>query len=470
MPQAQSVDLPKRLPLVITPENRDSSTAKDARLVNCYSEKTPEGDYQIFKRVGLATSSQPSGGAATGRGMWTWRGNIYSIFGAKIYKDGVDVSGIINLDTTNGLYRWSSCLGATPKLQLGNGKKAYNYDSGGGLVLINDGDFPAAFVKGWSYLDGTTYVGRADAGIQGSDINDPVNWNSLNVLVAQIEPDQGVALAKQLVYTISLKQWSTEIFYDAGNATGSPLGAVQGAKINYGCASADSVVSIDGMLAWVCTNQDGNAQVMKMDNLKAEIVSTDPVERLLDSVNFSTETVYSFGFKEAHRFYILTFKNANLTLCYDFDEKMWSQWTDASGNYFPIVACTSDSALVHYFQHESNGRIYTASPSNYTDAGDIITCDLYPPQFDGGTNRIKQMNVMKFICDQTPGSLLQVRKNDNDYQTDKWSNYRTVDLSQKQPQLTNLGSFVRRAHNFRHQSQTAFRMRAVEMQLDIGTL
>lgn len=470
MPQSPTVEIPKRLPLVITPENRYSSTTKDARLVNCYSEKTQEGDYQIYKRVGLTASSQPSGGAATGRGLWNWLGDIYSIFGSKLYKNGVDVSGIINLDTTNGLYRFDSCKGASPKLQLGNGVKGYNYNSGSGLVLITDVDFPAAFVKGWSYLDGTTYVMTQAAAIQGSDINDPVNWDSLNTITAQIEPDRGVALAKQLVYTIAFKEWSTEIFYDAGNATGSPLGTVQGAKLNYGCAHEGSVTSLDGMLLWVSTNREGNAQVMLMDGLKAGIVSTDAVERLLDNADFSTETVYSFGFKEAHRFYVLTLKTANLTLVYDIDEKMWSQWTDANGNYFPIVAIASNSAMVHYLQHESNGRIYTASPTDYTDNGDTITVDIYTPNFDGGTNRRKQMNMLKFVADQVPGSTLQVRKNDQDFTTDKWSNFRYVDLSRKQPVLPNCGMFVRRAYNFRHQSHTAFRMRAVEMQIDLGTL
>lgn len=468
MPQQPTVEIPKQLPLVLTPENRDASTAKDSKLVNAFSEKTPEGDYQIYKRPGLLRSSQPSGGAAVGRGMWYWRGDIYSIFGATLYKSGVAVIGTLN--ATNGLYRFDSCLGGTPKLQMGDGMKAYNYDAGAGLVQITDGDFPVAFVKGWAYLDGTTYVATAAAKIQGDAINDPTSWDPLNFLTAQIEPDMGVGLGKQLVYVVIFKQWSTEIFYDAGNATGSPLGAVQGAKVNYGCAHEGSIAEIDGIFLWISTNQAGNAQVMKMEGLKAEIISSDPVERLLDGVNFSTDTVWSFGFKDAHRFYVVTMKTGNLTLVYDLDENMWTQWTDKEGNYFPIVSVVSDAALIHYMQHESNGRIYTASMNYYTDDGDIITVDLVTPNFDGGTSRRKQMKQMKFIADQVPGSVLQVRKNDNDYAVDKWSNFRYVDMSKELKMLSDCGTFVRRAHNFRHQSNTQFRMRAVEMQIDLGVL
>ena len=50
------------------------------------------------------------------------------------------------------------------------------------------------------------------------------------------------------------------------------------------------------------------------------------------------------------------------------------------------------------------------------------------------------------------------------------TNFRKVDLSIRRPLLTNCGSFTRRAHHLRHQSNTPLRIQAVEMQLDLGTL
>lgn len=467
MPQSPTVALPKRLPLVTLPENRGTDPAQDAKLVNCYVEKMENGEYWIYKRAGLLEAAQPAGTAAAGLGLFNWLGDIYSVFGGTLYKNGIAITG--SVDSTAS-YRFSSSLGSTPKLQLGNGVFAYNYDATNGLVLINDGDFPASFVKGWCYLDGTTYVATPSATIQGSDINDPVNWNPLNVITAQIEPDKGIGLAKQLVYAIIFKQWSTEVFYDAGNATGSPLGTVQGGKANFGCVSADSVQSIDGILIWVCTNQSASTQIIMMEGLKVQIISTDPVERLLDNSNFSV--TYSLQLKNiGHRFYIITAKNSNITLAYDLDQKMWSQWTDVDGNYFPFVASTYNSTtLRHIFQHESDGWLYLVNESYYTDNGDPITADVVTPNFDGGIYRRKQMTMMKFVVDQTPGSVLQVRKNDNDYALDQWSNFRIVDLGQRQPVLTNCGTFVRRAYQLRHQSATPFRIKAVELQLDVGTL
>lgn len=470
-PQQQIPDLPKRLPLIIEPENRGSSAAYDARLVNCYGEKSKDGDYWIYERPGMDEQSRPPAANATGRGVTFWRGNLYSIFADKLYKDGVAQAGTV--DTTSGVYRFDSCLGATPKLQLGNGVKAYNYDTAGGLVQIVDPDFPAAFVKGWAYLDGTTYVMVPSAHILGSDINDPVNWNPLNDILAQIEPDQGKALNKQLVYVVAFKEWTTEVFYDAGNAAGSPLGRVEGAKVNWGCLSADSVQEIDGALIWLGRTRYGSPEVIYLDKVKAEVVSSKPVERLLERADL--DTVYSWTIKiNGHRFYVLTIKDDNLTLAFDLDERgqaAWSQWTDTNGNYLPIVSACANDLLQPLLQHESNGRIYQASNSFADDDGDLITVDIYTPNFDGGIRRRKMLSRLEMISDQQVGSRLAVRVNDYDYDPKRWSNWRYMDLSKKRPYLDDCGTFVRRVHNFRHRSPVRMpRIQAMELQLLLGTL
>ena len=474
MAQAQTVAIPKRIQLVIDPENRGDTPDKDSRLINCYVEtkKGPaENQHWIYERPGLEVDSRPPAADATGRGMYTWRGNVYSIFGDRLYKDGVVVAGTV--DTTNGVYRFDSSLGATPKLQMGNGVEAYNYDSGAGLVNISDADFPASFVKGWAFLDSTTYVGTASSHLLGSDIGDPTAWDPLNDILAYIEPDLGVAVNKQLVYCVFLKQWSTEIFYDAGNSSGSPLGRVEGAKVNWGCLSADSVQRLDGALLWVGATFNGSPEVLLLDNLKVDTVSTGPIERILGIVDFSTETIYSWTIKtDGHRFYVLTCVTANITLVYDLEERLWSQWTDASGNYFPFVAATlSADGTQNLIQHASNGRIYCMDHTLNDDAGDLIQVDIYTPVFDGETRREKNCTMLEIICDRVVGATMQVRVNDADYLATKWTNFRDVDLGQSRPQLTDMGTFSRRAHNFRYKSAVRMpRVQAVDLQLDIGTL
>jgi hypothetical protein len=291
----------------------------------------------------------------------------------------------------------------------------------------------------------------------------------LNAIIAQIEPDMGVALAKQLVYCIAFKQWTTEVFYDASNPTASPLGPVQGAKMNLGCVSQDSVQEIDGALFWAATNRSAAAQIVMLDNLKMTPISTKPIERLLGAADFTS--VASFGIKyEGHRWYGLTLKNNNLTLVYDAAENMWSQWTDSNGNYFPISSNTFSATQGRILQHESNGKLYLMDEGYYLDDGGMITVDLYTPNFDGGTKRKKQLGMMYFVGDQQTGSVLQVRTNDHDFAADKWTNFRNVYLSEKRPLLPNNGTFIQRAHHMRHACNTPLRLKGIDLQIDLGTL
>ena len=531
MPQADSVALPKRLPLIVQPANRDESSDKDAKLINAYMEKSPDGqEHWVFKRPGLLAFGDTKSGA--GLGVYNWQGKIYAIFGTTLWEYDA-TSGVATsrgtVSATGGSYRFCSSLGTTPRLQLGNGLASYNYDPIAGLVALTTvatvtaGDFvigvsytiatagttnftligaadsvpgtvfiatgagtgtgtattvsnfPATVVKGWAYLDGTTYVMGTNAYIHGSDtlpgMNRPDQWTDLlNTVGAQIEPDQGVFLAKQLVYVLALKEWSTEVFYDAQNPPGaSPLGPVQGAKINYGCVNGDSVQEIDGALIWLATNRSSAMQVVLVDNLKVTVISTKAIERLLGEADFSS--IASLGIKyEGHRFYVLTLKMENISLVYDLADQMWSQWTDMNGDYFCGISSTFHPNTGRILQHASDGRLYKLDAEYFNDHGHPITVDIYTPNFDGGVRRRKQLNVMEFIGDQTDGSVLQVRVNDSDYDPYKWSTFRMVDMSVRKPTLANCGTFMRRGFHIRHQKDTRMRLQGVELQMDIGTL
>lgn len=473
MSQYPSVQVPPRLPLVVDPENRDTSTGKDARLVNCYMEVDADGSLWIYKRPGLA-SFELVANDQLGRGVFQWRGDLYSIFADELYRNGISVA--TGLDETNGVYRFDEILGATPKMVLGNGNSTYAYTVAGGLSAeLNtiDPDFPVVVVKGFSYLNGPIYVMQPEAVIWGSAVNSvdqPGDWDPLNFIRAQIEPDDGVAMNKQLVYVIALKQWSTEVFFDAGNVTGSPLGPVQGSKSRYGCANADSVQRIDDVLFWLSINQAASLQVARMNQLSVELVSTPAVDRLLSEADITgIDVVYSWQLKmNGHSWYILTVKDINLTLAYDITQNRWWQWTDLNGDYFPIVSSTYGVNGEHVLQHETNGRLLRASSLSFTDLNDPITVDIITPSFDAQTRRRKQLNMFEIIGDQVEGSIMQVRNTDDDYQT--WSQWRTLDLSAKRPFMINCGTFVKRAYHLRHSHNTHFRIQAVEVQYDVGTL
>ena len=163
-----------------------------------------------------------------------------------------------------------------------------------------------------------------------------------------------------------------------------------------------------------------------LDQGSFRVVSTPSIDRLLKGVN--TSTIYSWQLKmNGHSFYVITFKDSNLTLSYDIVQDLWFQWTDHNGNYFPIVASTYNANQEHILQHEDNGYAYKIDSNTYKDLNQPIVVDIITPPFDADTYRRKQLNIMKFVGDQVEGSVLQVRRTDDDYKT--WSAWRSVDLN-----------------------------------------
>lgn len=478
MPQHQAMSQPARVPLVIEPENRYNSTNTDARLVNCYLETSGQGKYDIYKRPGLG-SQQVVNNNAAGMGLYTWNGNVYSIFGGILYKNGTQVA--TGLDATGGVYSFSEIKGSDPKIVMQNGVQGYGYDDtallSANLHSIN-ASYPQYTVKGLAYLDGFMFVMQRFFGtnltpavIWGSKINSVTvagDWDPLDFITAQIEPDYPVALNKQLSYVVAFKQWTTEIFFDAGNATGSPLQSDPGRKSRFGCAHQDSVQRIEDILFWLSTNQSASLQVCMMEGLQVRVVSTKAIDRLLNNVSLSGG-VYSWQLKKnGHLFYIITIISANLTLAYDVVENHWDQWTDTNGNYIPICASTYDSNGNTVVQHATNGSLYYIDSSYVDDNGTSIPMSIITPIFDAGTRRRKQMNYFEIVGDQQPGNWLTVQFSDDDYQT--WTQPRRVDMSQERMFLTNCGTFRKRAIWIQFTQAAKFRISSVEAQFDIGTL
>lgn len=460
---------PPRIPLAIVPENRGPTTAKDSKLVNCYIETDKQKNVWLFKRPGFVVYSSVTAG--TGLGCFNWNGDVYSIIGTTLYKNTLPLTGTVT--TAGSLFSWSSNLGATPQLIYGDGITAYGSDGTSvGTALNTYANFLSPFVPGIVYLNGASYFMTPASFIAGSAPNDVTTWDPLDVVKAQIEPDNGVALDKQIVYIIAFNEWSTEVFYDAGNAIGSPLGNVQGSKVGYGCASGNSVQRIEDRLLWLSATRSGTVQVAMLQFLLSRIVSTAPIDRLLEGLDIGSGNpplVYSWQLKlNNHSFYVLTLKSLNLTLVYDINEDSWCQWTDQNGNYLPFTSSTYGPNGVNLVQHESNGKMYSLSDIYTNDAGSPITVDIITPNWDAGMRKRKTLIMLDVIADQQVGSTLQIRNSDDDYQS--WTNFRTVSMAGKRIFLQNCGTFVKRAYHLRHQADTPFRAMALESTFDIGVL
>lgn len=489
--QIETVGIPKRVQLATSFQSRDSTFVKSARIVNGYAEYDAETkSYSVFKRPGLSDIKFPTTGSV-GRGVAYFEssngsGKLISIVDRNVYSHNlVTLAGTLIGTTALGPSSFNNFViipgsgGPSAKLVFGDGTTAYWTDGVTVTQLLGANNFPTgtnSFFRGWGYLDGFLYVFRPLRELLGTtNLDDPVFWNVLSVIQARNEPDYGVFLFKHLNYLAATKQWTTDFFYDAGNPAGSPLSPLQGATLPYGGLHAGSFQEIDGAQFWICTNRTSGPQVILLNKMQPAIISTPDVERLLRTA--SSDSWFSQAFSlGGHRFYVISAQNTGFTLAYDLEEKLWYQWTDATGGrwtptYITYLPSTNPTIPWTCVAQDILGNLYFVGEAyTYTnDAGTVPPVDIYTPVYDAGTKRTKNLAAMLFDCDKVAGQL-KVRYNDYDYDTDKWSNFRSVDLFVDVPKLTDCGSFTSRAWNFRYEGNTSLRLKTVDLQIDVGSV
>lgn len=432
--------------------------------------------------------------------------------------------------------------GATPaKAFIKTTKDAWVWD-GTNITKVSDVDYPATTVWGVAYLDGGIYVMDSKGVVYGSDLLDPTSWSALNFITANKYPDAGIAIVEHLDNIFAIKEFSIEVFYNAGNPTGSPLSKVPNALMTVGCPVASSIAANKQSIFLMTQqhNQRGRS-VTKITGVNPQQVSTPWVDAILNGDDLAT--VYSFVVLiKGHTFYFLTLKTSGITLVYDDSMNEWHfaskltafpaatitslvVQTDGSilatmplphgasdgdpvviagatpsgangsfnlrydtsvhastqfsyvpdstvsgsitgtitatlyrSSYFPgaYYAKSSTSDLV---LDETTGDIYQMDPDIYRDNGAPIDVHIRTEREDFGTINPKSYNSLALIGDNVSSKCL-VRYCNDDYVT--FSKYRQVDLSKKRPRLDQLGSAERRAWEFRHTANTAFRLQAAE--------
>ena len=79
-----------RVPLVGNAQQRNTTSDKDQRYINYVFETTKNSVTDtkklfVVKRPGTVQYSDPAAGAAEGRGLWYFNGQVWSVFGSKLY-------------------------------------------------------------------------------------------------------------------------------------------------------------------------------------------------------------------------------------------------------------------------------------------------------------------------------------------------------------------------------------------------
>jgi hypothetical protein len=246
------------------------------------------------------------------------------------------------------------------------------------VTQITDADYPSNTTRGCAFLDGRFFVMDTKGDIYQSALENAASWSALEFIGTQIEPDQGVYLAKHNNYLAAYKQYNTEFFYDAANSTGSILAPVQNAAFKVGCASDASVKEMAGTICWMGQTKDGFGRgIFRLNGMAPEKISTPQIDKILNADSLAT--VYSWSANVgSHLLYGLTLVTTGVTLVYDFTTSLWSFFTYlvSSGVTKTVTAITAAGVATSAAHGYSDGDITLIAATNADFNGWHVVTDV----------------------------------------------------------------------------------------------
>lgn len=471
----------KKIKLLRELDSRSSSISKDVNYLNCFFEvtknkTTQEQDYNIVKRPGLSSyaNTLPSTNI---RGIYYWedKDKIIAISGNDVWiataSTGTHITTLSgSLATLNGKCGFTEFLydDNTSKVIISDGTKIYTLDNANTLVAVTDVDFPTPHVAMPVFLDGYLFLAKADtADIYNSDLNNPLAWTAGNFISAEMFPDNVTAVAKLNNYLVAFGSSSIEYFWDAANASGSPL------------QRNDTPVKLTGYLGGLCqvgntiyflgNSSTGTPDVYVLEDFKMESVSDTSVRKYLEDVgsDLANSSAVSISFL-GHDFYMFTI--GATTYVYDTSTKLWTTFAyQANLNMYALYATSVKIGGVHcsviYINNATNLARFDVDI--YQDVSTNFTMRIVTglEQFDSYNQKV--MHRLIIDADKpTANAEVDVSWSDDDYQT--FNTAVGVNLNQELPSITRLGRFRRRAFKLEFVENFPLRMRGLEVDINMG--
>lgn len=461
-------------------ESRNRTATKDNEALNVFYEfvtekKTKDDDFFVVKRDGAALRNyylDPDDGEV--KGFYHWQDKDIMIIaqgedlkfftsstGVPIGEElGIFPSGMGTVGFTEFLYSSGQlCVMAT------DGVKLVKIEDDLTVTECTDPDLPSPHLPYPQYLDGYLFLiktGTAD--IYNSDLDDPMAWTDNSPITAEMLPDTAKRLGKLNNFLVVFGSASIEYFWDAGNATGSPLQKYD-TPVKY-IGYLGGYAEIENRIYFVGNSATATPDIYVMEDLKITSISDPVVRRYLVPLSSFVGNVVSNG---GHDFYWLT--AGGFTYVYDMDNKLWHRMSFQDQDDFPIwVAHTvwvSAVGNVTVFCLVNDTQFYSFDAGVFQDNEvDFPVRIITNPEFFDTYNR-KFAGRISIRGDKTPASCIaEVSHTDDDYQT--WTTAREVDLYSSIPKLERNGTFRRRAWKIEISSDNPVRLKQLDVEINMG--
>lgn len=471
------------------------SALTDSFIENALIEKNNKfnGDVEISIKSRPKAKKSPSSstGGTVGRGCYSWSNgsfnDVFYVYDNHLYS--LYHGPVGNLSTSTGAVGFTDFLFSTGTSVLIVSDGTYLYSVTTGYVFTTITSVLATVgphIPQPVYIDGYLFLAKQSTGdIYNSNLDTVDVWTAGNFITAEIYPDTVTGLAKNDNYLYVFGKSSVEFFYDAGNATGTPLARYAAGVLQVGTYSVtqNTIVQTDTSVMFVGQTNDGTISSWMIDGFKPTKISTPAIDRILQYAIYSTIPLSAFEMRvEGHKLYIITIPNY-FSLVYDVELKVWTKWTTntsssstyAPTNYLGQDACSTDNFNALFIQG-SNGVMYEVSNtiSSNGDDSNTYTTVIQTNELDFDTYNKKFMSRLVVLIREnlntfSTNNTVSIRWSDDGYAT--WSSARTLPTGYSMyPFIYKLGSFRRRAFQLQITNISSWKLDGLEVSINKGSI
>lgn len=475
---------------ISTYRSGDLTTQRDINTINFYyervSQENQEREVALKKRPGLTTTAYSlTKGAASDvlRGYFydADQNAFYWAVNNKVYNVtpdvGTSVRTVCTLNTSSGYVGFCSYLQSTNTRYVifsdGTDLWVDNY-AATSCARVTDADMPTPHVPCPLYLDGYIFLIKSSTGdIYNSNVDDPTLWTAGDFITAEMGSDYALKLAKTKNYIVCFGYNTMEFFWDAGNASGSPLSRNDAPFRNVGYVTGMS--QLGDKIYFVGQQGNQNLAVYELDGFKLSKISNSVVDRSMQAFSSGANVKSKANLNrdghmiciDGHNFYVLS--TTQTTWVYDLDNKFWYEWKGSDSNGLAIEAVWNMYNGGVYMAIGNQTVISNLTQGTYQDFGANYNCVYTTEKVDAGTLNIKFCARATIIADQTNAST--ATNLTLDWSDDDWASTtgtRTVNLTDSLPCTRQLGKFRERSFRITYADNYPLRMTGIELDINVG--
>ncbi len=338
-------------------------------------------------------------------GLCWWKKNsmMIAVSGGKVFK--ITASDGTNTEITGGT---SMVSGTRPSFTedatyvfMANGAAIQHYNNAGTATVMADADCPTAVTQlGWhdQYLL-CNNVGTGQ--MHYSDLNNSLSWSALSYINAESMPDDILSINVAWREILLLGESSAEIWWNNGT---TPFARLEGAYTERGCGAARSISYFDNTWHWL----DHTRRFVRIDGRVPQVIST-PFDKTIQDLSSISDCLTDLLEVDGRTFWIVSFPTAGKTYVYDYALKLWYEWcywnsvTAAYQRWLGNCVCYAPAWNKHLVGSRSDGKIYTASTTNYTDNGNTIRTLRRTAHVDHDTKARKRSNALYLTAKRGTG-------------------------------------------------------------------